>query len=504
MRPIVPGFPYDDDPEEQTATTTAIAPGAGLNLLNVNRVGVKRSQPFDDVQVNNTSLRSLPSVESLLRHSRLIALSAEYSHASVVRLVRETLNDVRSAALAGKSIPSSDGIAGKVVERAGTAWSIWPVRLVNATGVVLHTNLGRAPLSRAALAAAMDAGNGYSNLEFDLGTGKRGSRQAKIGQLLTDVTGAENGIAVNNNASAVLLVLGALAAGREVIVSRGEAVEIGGGFRVPDVMRQSGAELVEVGTTNRTYVRDYEAAITDRTAAILKVHPSNFHVSGFTHASDLAELVTLAESRGIAVLHDLGSGCLLNTELYGIAHEPTVQESVEAGTHMTMFSGDKLLGGPQAGLIVGAADHVKTVAAHPMARAVRMDKIGLAALGATLISYIRGNAQNELPIWQAISMSLPDIDERAKSWQSAVGTGQVIDVRSAIGGGSLPGQTLPSRALAIAPSQGPDEFAAALRRASRPVIARIEDDRVVLDPRTVAEHEDGHVVAALRSCLGTG
>ena len=473
-------------------------------MLNVNRVGVKRSQPFDDVQVNNTSLRNLPSVESLLRHSRLIALSAEYSHVSVVRLVRETLNDVRSAALAGKSIPSSDGIADKVAERAGTAWSVWPVRLVNATGVVLHTNLGRAPLSRAALAAAMDAGSGYSNLEFDLGTGKRGSRQEKIGQLLSDVTGAEDGIAVNNNASAMLLVLSAMAAGREVIVSRGEAVEIGGGFRVPDVMRQSGAELVEVGTTNRTYVRDYEAAITDRTAAILKVHPSNFHVSGFTHAADLPELVTLAESRGIAVLHDLGSGCLLNTELYGIAHEPTVQESVDAGTHMTMFSGDKLLGGPQAGLIVGAADHVRGVAAHPMARAVRMDKIGLAALGATLISYIRGNAQNELPIWQAISMPLSDIDDRARSWQAAVGAGEVIDVRSAIGGGSLPGQTLPSRALAIAPSQGPDEFAAALRRANRPVIARIEDDRVVLDPRTVAEHEDEHVVAALRSCLGTG
>ena len=454
--------------------------------------------------MTNISLRNLPSVESLLRHTRLIALAAQYSHTSVVRLVRETLNDIRRAALTGKQIPSSDDIAGEVAKRAQTAWSVWPVRLVNATGVVLHTNLGRAPLSRAALAAAMDAASGYSNLEFDLETGKRGSRQAKIGQLLTDVTGAEDGIAVNNNASAVLLVLGALAAGREVIVSRGEAVEIGGGFRVPDVMRQSGAELVEVGTTNRTYVRDYEAAITERTAAILKVHPSNFHVSGFTHAADLADLAALGNSKGIVVLHDLGSGCLLDTESYGIAHEPTVQESVDAGTHMTMFSGDKLLGGPQAGMIVGVADHVQRVAAHPMARAVRMDKIGLAALGATLISYIRGNAENELPIWQAISMSLPDIDERARSWQAAVGAGEVIDVRSAIGGGSLPGQTLPSRALAIAPPQGPDEFASALRRSNPPVIARIEDERVVLDPRTVSEHEDEHVIAGLKSCLGTG
>ena len=451
--------------------------------------------------MNNTSLRDLPSVESVLRHARLSAISTQYSHSSVVHLVRETLDHARTAALNGASVPSADTIAGEVVERARTAWSNWPVRLINATGVVIHTNLGRAPLSGAAISAAMEAAAGYSDLEFDLESGKRGSRQAKIGQLLTDVTGAEAGIAVNNNASAVLLVLSALAAGREVIISRGEAVEIGGGFRVPDVMRQSGAELVEVGTTNRTYVRDYEAAITEQTAAILKVHPSNFHVSGFTHDADLAELVSLGNSHGIAVLHDLGSGCLLDTEVYGIAHEPTVQESVDAGTHVTMFSGDKLLGGPQAGLIVGSADHVSRISSHPMARAVRMDKMDLAALGATLVSYVRGNAESELPIWHAISMPLSTTEERARNWQSAVGVGDLIDVRSAIGGGSLPGQTLPSRALAITPPQGPDTFAAALRRASPPVIARIEDDLVVLDPRTVAEDEDGHVIAALKSCL---
>ena len=417
--------------------------------------------------------------------------------------MRETLDNARTAALNGSSVPSPDAIAGEVVARARNAWSNWPVRLINATGVVIHTNLGRAPLSRAALNAALEAAAGYSDLEFDLQTGKRGSRQAKIGQLLTDVSGGEAGIAVNNNASAVLLVLSALAAGREVIISRGEAVEIGGGFRVPDVMRQSGAELVEVGTTNRTYVRDYEAAITERTAAILKVHPSNFHVSGFTHAADLADLVTLGNSRGIAVLHDLGSGCLLDTEKYGIAHEPTAQESVDAGTHVTMFSGDKLLGGPQAGLIVGSADHVRRISSHPMARAVRMDKMDLAALGATLVSYIRGNAVNELPIWQAISMPVPKIEERARNWKSAIGTGEVIDVRSAIGGGSLPGQTLPSRALAITPPHGPDAFASALRCASPPVIARIEDEQVVLDPRTVAEDEDEQVITALKACLVT-
>ena len=417
--------------------------------------------------------------------------------------MRETLDKARTAALNGSSVPSPDAIAGEVVARARNTWSNWPVRLINATGVVIHTNLGRAPLSRAALNAAVEAAAGYSDLEFDLQTGKRGSRQAKIGQLLTDVSGGEAGIAVNNNASAVLLVLSALAAGREVIISRGEGVEIGGGFRVPDVMRQSGAELVEVGTTNRTYVRDYESAITERTAAILKVHPSNFHVSGFTHAADLADLVTLGNSRGIAVLHDLGSGCLLDTETYGIAHEPTVQESVDAGTHVTMFSGDKLLGGPQSGLIVGSTDHIMRISSHPMARAVRMDKIDLAALGATLVSYIRGNAENELPIWQAISMPLSKIEARARSWQTAIGAGELIDVRSTIGGGSLPGQTLPSRALAITPPHGPDAFAAALRRTSPPVIARIEDEQVVLDPRTVAEDEDEQVITALKSCLVT-
>lgn len=453
--------------------------------------------------MTNTSLRNLPSVESLLRHTRLAELSGQYSHSSIVRLVRETLGDARTAALNGDLVPSAEAIAGEVVERAHSAWSVWPVRVINATGVIIHTNLGRAPLSQAALDAAMNAAAGYSDLEFDLKTGKRGSRQAKIGQLLTDVTGAEAGIAVNNNASAVLLVLSALAAGREVIISRGEAVEIGGGFRVPDVMRQSGADLVEVGTTNRTYVRDYEAAITEQTAAILKVHPSNFHVSGFTHAAELADLVALANSRGIVVLHDLGSGCLLDTDVYGIAHEPTVQECVNDGTHVTMFSGDKLLGGPQAGLIVGTADLVGRVASHPMARAVRMDKMDLAALGATLISYLRGNAESELPVWQAISMPLSRVEQRATSWQSAADVGDVIDVRSAIGGGSLPGQTLPSRALAIVPAQGPDEFTAALRRASPPVIARIEDEQVILDPRTVAPDEDDHVITALKACLGT-
>jgi L-seryl-tRNA(Ser) seleniumtransferase len=364
---------------------------------------------------------------------------------------------------------------------------------------VLHTNLGRAPLSRPAVQAASHAAEGYSDLELDLATGKRGSRQAHIGELLAQVSGAETGMAVNNNASGVLLALSGLAAGREVIVSRGEAVEIGGGFRVPDVMRQSGAVLVEVGTTNRTYARDYEAAITERTAAILKVHPSNFSLTGFTHSPELAELTETGRRHGVPVLHDLGSGCLLDTSQYGMLHEPTAQDSVRAGANLIMFSGDKLLGGPQAGVIIGDASLVKKAASHPLARAVRIDKMTLAALAATLMSYLKGAAESEVPVWQMISAPLDSLERRCQEWRRAAGLGEVRRSESAIGGGSLPGQTMPTFVLAFPkPTGGPDEFCSRLRRAATPVVARIQDEDVLLDPRTVLEGEDPMVVEAAR------
>ncbi len=452
--------------------------------------------------VTNSNLRNLPSVDRLVQDARLRALADDYSRAAVVQLVRERLDDARSAALQGGAVASADALVEEVLAGARAWWSPWPERVVNATGVILHTNLGRAPLSRAASAAAAQAAIGYSNLEFDLETGMRGSRQARIGDLIARVSGAEAGIAVNNNASAALLALSALASGGEAIVSRGEAVEIGGGFRVPDVMQQSGAHLVEVGTTNRTYVRDYEAAITERTAVILKVHQSNFSISGFTHSVDLPELVELGKSAGLPVLNDLGSGCLVDTALYGLEHEPTVQESVGVGAALTMFSGDKLLGGPQAGLIAGASDYVRRVASHPLARAVRMDKLGLAALGATLTCYVREQADTELPVWRAISSPASEVKARAVAWRDAIGQGDVVKARSAIGGGSLPGQTLPSYALSISPPAGADAFTARLRQARAPVAARIEDGRVCLDPRAVGEDEDGYVLDALRSALG--
>jgi L-seryl-tRNA(Ser) seleniumtransferase len=325
--------------------------------------------------------------------------------------------------------------------------------------------------------------------------------------LISQVSGADAGMAVNNNASGVLLTLAAIVGANpektEIIVSRGEAVEIGGGFRVPDVMRQSGASLMEVGTTNRTYASDYEAAITPNTAAILKVHPSNFVVEGFTHVPGLAELVEVGKKHGIPVINDLGSGCLVDTRNYGLDQEPKVQDSVSDGAALTLFSGDKLLGGPQAGLIVGGSKWVELVSKHPLARAVRIDKMTLSAIAATLVSYLKGAHEEEIPIWSMISMSESEIAERAERWRVEIGSGSVERARSAIGGGSLPGQTLPTSVLVIDQANGnPDEFAANLRRSPVAVIARIENDRILLDPRTVLPGQDDAVIEAVKFAQG--
>jgi L-seryl-tRNA(Ser) seleniumtransferase len=298
-----------------------------------------------------------------------------------------------------------------------------------------------------------------------------------------------------------MLGLAAVAAGKQVIVSRGEAVEIGGGFRIPDVLRQSGAELVEVGTTNRTYVQDYENALTERTGAILAVHASNFRVVGFTHAPTIEELVELGRRRGIPVLHDLGSGCLLDTTGFGLTKEPMPQDSIAAGVGLAFFSGDKMLGGPQAGIVAGSKELVGKVARHPLARAVRMDKLSMAALAATLLHYIRGEAADKVPIWRMISTPLEDLDLRAQRWRDALGgSATVVDGASTIGGGSLPGETLPTRLLRLRPSGagGAEALAARLRRTDPPVVGRIEDDRLLLDPRTVLPDEDAALLAALR------
>ena len=449
----------------------------------------------------NAELRSLPSVDRLLEDPRLRVLADDYSHAVVADLVRRELEEARNAVRRGTSAPACDSLIAAVLRRARQTWAPWPAHVINATGVILHTNMGRAPMSEAAARASDEAARGYTNLEMDMETGKRGSRQAHISELLRQVTGAESGIAVNNNATAVLLGLSALASGGEVIVSRGEAVEIGGGFRIPDVLAQSGTTLVEVGTTNRTYIRDYEQAITPDTAALLKVHRSNFTLAGFTHDATLEELVALGRDRDLPVLHDLGSGCLLDTARYGMDHEPTVQESVSAGADVVFFSGDKLLGGPQAGIAVGRSEHIEPLARHPLARAVRMDKTTLAALSATLTAYVTEKAEEDIPIWRMISASSEALAARARRWQEALGAGELRESRSPVGGGSLPGQTIPTTVLTLSPSCGPDRFCHRLRQATTPVVARIERGDVLLDPRTVLPGEDETVIEALRAAL---
>ena len=389
-------------------------------------------------------LRLLPSVDSLLNEGKIKELAKIFPHDLVVDLIRENLDLYRTSISQGKETPILSEIVENIYNQ-GQALAKPSLRpLINATGVVLHTNLGRAPLSEKAIAAMNTISRGYNNLEFDLESGERGSRHTHTETLLCRLTGAEAALVVNNNASAVLLGLSALAKRKEVIVSRGQAVEIGGGFRIPEVMRQSGAKLIEVGTTNCTYIRDYEQAITPQTVALLRVHSSNFRVVGFTQMVTIKEMVALAKQHNLAVFDDLGSGCLLDTTQFGLSPEPTVQESIASGVGLAFFSGDKLLGGPQAGIIVGKKVYIDKLKKHPLVRAMRLDKTRIAGLAATLIHYLKGEALTEIPVWRMISMPLAEIDRRAGIWAKSIDNlARVIDGESLIGGGSLPGATLP-------------------------------------------------------------
>ncbi len=450
-------------------------------------------------------LRALPSVDRVLADPRLEPYAARLRPEVITHAVRQELARIREALRSGRATAAPEDIPALVAARLDALLVPSLRRVINATGVILHTNLGRAPLADEAIEAMARAAAGYTNLEFDLDEGARGSRFTHLEPLLTAVTGAEAGIAVNNNASAVLLALAALCHDREVIVSRGQLVEIGGGFRIPDVMRQSGAILVEVGTTNRTRLADYANAITERTAALLRVHASNFRVVGFTESVPIEALATLARERGLLLIDDLGSGALLDTAAFGLAHEPMPQESVAAGADVVLFSGDKLLGGPQAGIAVGTHDTISRMRRHPLARAVRMDKASIAGLAVTLRAYLSGTAVERLPVWQMIATPVSVLARRARRWVRAVGEGaSVVETRSMVGGGSLPEESLPTRALALTPPRGvsADELALRLRRHDPPVVARIDNERVILDPRTVDPRDDRIVVAALRAALG--
>jgi len=445
-------------------------------------------------------LRSLPSVDRILAHPRLAATASGPLRSAAAR---EAIASAREALRAGGLSPSIDAVAADAAAILARLERPAPHAVINATGVILHTNLGRAPLSDAALEAMQAAGISYSNLEYDLQAGERGSRFGHLEDPLRRLTGAAAGIAVNNNAAAMVLLLAALCHGREVIVSRSQAVEIGGGFRIPDVLRQSGATLVEVGTTNRTYLHDFEQAITDRTAAFLRVHASNFRVIGFTAFPELAGLAQLAHSRDLLLLDDLGSGCLLDTRRFGMLPEPTVQESVAAGVDVVAFSGDKLLGGPQAGILVGGEQPIGVLRKHPLARALRMDKLGIAALSATLHHYLRGDELTDIPVWRMIATPLAELEARLVMWRTAVGSSaEIVPGRSMIGGGSLPGEGVETRLLCIH-VRAANAAASLLRRGAPPVIARVEDGCVVLDPRTVHPREDAAVVKALQCVAGT-
>ena len=376
--------------------------------------------------------------------------------------------------------------------------------VVNATGVVLHTNLGRAPLSRAAVLSMQEISQGYSNLEFDLETGKRGSRLLHAEKLLQNLTGAEAGLVVNNCASAVLLVLTALASRKQVIIPRSQLVEIGGGFRIPEVMKQSGARLVEIGTTNKVRISDFEEALfavpATSGAIVMRAHRSNFKIVGFTEEPELAEIVAVAHRQGAVFVDDLGSGALIDTARYGMEHEPTVQESLAAGVDLVMFSGDKLLGGPQAGIIIGKAELIAKIKRNPMARAVRADKACLAGLQATLLHYLMDETESQIPIWRMISMPLDEVRQRAENWQREIGCGEVVPSESTVGGGSLPGESFPTWVLSLA-VRSPDKVLARLRKSKPALIARTQNDRLLFDPRTVFPEQDQTLLACLKAVL---
>ena len=461
------------------------------------------------------AFRRLPSVDRLLGQARLVELAEQAGTDLVTHTARQAIDEARQAIARGatSSPPSLEELVEGVADGVSEFLRPRPRRVINAVGVIIHTNLGRAPLSDAALEAMMTVGRGYSDLEYDLAAGDRGSRHEHPERLLQMLTGAEAAIVVNNNASAVLLALTAIAAGTEVIVSRGESIEIGGRFRIPDVLRQSGATLVEVGTTNRTYASDYAEAITDNTGALLRVHQSNFAIIGFTSSPEPLEIAALAQDRSIPLINDLGSGCLLDTAPYGLAPEPTVRDALEREhADIALFSGDKLLGGPQAGIAVGKRELIEAMKRHPLARAVRIDKLDLAALTATLLAYVRGAAPQEIPVWRMISADEESLEARARRWSQEIGEAglSIVEAQTAVGGGSLPGQTLPTRALAIAGERtgpgGPDGLAARLRMppgGQTPVIGRIEDDRLLLDVRTVLPEEDAELMDTLKSTLGS-
>lgn len=448
-------------------------------------------------------LRQIPGISTLLESKAGADLIKQFGVDVTTAHVRQAVDQTRQAILAGEANgtpPTAESILALAAQSLENSLAPSLHGVINATGVIVHTNLGRATLSEAAQAAVLEAAAGYGTLEFDVESGKRGKRDIHAERLLTQLTGSEAALLVNNTASAVMMMLSTFCTGKEVIISRGQLVEIGGGFRVPDVMAQSGAILREIGTTNRTHLRDYENAINENTAAIMVAHHSNFKIVGFTTEPELADLAALAKKHNVPLIYDQGSGCMFDTAKYGLDHEPTVLEGVKAGADLIAFSGDKLLGGPQAGIIIGRSDLVQTLKRHPLARALRPDKLCIAGLAATLNHYLKGDALSEVPIWAMMEKSLEEIKATAESWQTELKTAgieaAVVPARSTVGGGSLPGTSFDSWALEIRDPQL-EAFNRRLRRNRPHVIGRIQDNALLLDPRTVSSEQFDQIPPAL-------
>ena len=444
-------------------------------------------------------LRKLPSIEELMKTDELIRLTEDHDRELIVDIARSVMDEVRSGIKNGAAETSIEDICQTVVMRVNEKFAPSMRHAINATGIILHTGLGRAMLSQTACAAVSDTIRGYCTLATDLDTGQRGSRDVHLSSLLCDLTGAEAATIVNNNAAATMIILNTLARGKEVIVSRGQLVEIGGSFRMPEVMEMSGAVLREIGTTNKTHMRDYAKAINENTGAILRVHQSNYRIVGFTSEPSIQELAPLAREHGLPIIDDLGSGALVDLKAYGLEPEPMVRDSITAGIDAACFSGDKLIGGPQSGIIVGKKDTIQKIKKNPLARALRVGKLEVAAMEATLKLFLDPSKLNERhPTYRMLSIGLDELDRRAKCVAEKLSNVSVVDGKSQVGSGSVPAETLPTKLLAVKPSgMSADAFARKLRYSNPPIFARIHQDTVLFDFRTIQPEEDEAVIAAI-------
>jgi len=468
--------------------------------------------------MQNELLRILPAVDEVLRHEQLKGILEEHPRSIVTDAIRNAIAEERAAILSGNTRLASEGgkqaclerIVHQTIDAVKNSVRRGLRRVINATGVILHTNLGRAPMAKQAGQAISDVTANYSNLELDLVTGQRGSRYAPLEKLLAFLTGAEAALVVNNNAAAVLLALNTMALGQEVIISRGQLVEIGGSFRIPEVMEQSGARLVEVGATNKTYPDDYRRAINQNTALLLHVHTSNYRIVGFTRETTVGELVELGREFKLPVMSDLGSGFLIDLSRYGLPREPTVQETVKAGADIVTFSGDKLLGGPQAGIIVGKRIFIDRMKKNPLTRAIRIDKMTVAGLEATLRLYLDEElALGEIPVLKMLTTPLEQLRQKAFELavilREAAGNRAQVEIEegfSAVGGGAMPTTTLPTAVVVVQPvNSSADELQEALRKGEPAVVGRVQENKLLLDVRTIAEEEFKLLAGALNKAI---